>query len=103
MAHALVGVVVEIEVRDFDFAGGQRFRIHAESVILCSDFDLIGKQVFYRMVRTVVAEFELECFAAKRDAANLVPETDSEDRHFADELSDIFNRIAHRLGVAGAV
>ncbi len=51
MAQAFVGVIVEIEVRDFDFAGGQRFGVHAEAVILRSDFHLIGEQVLYRMVR----------------------------------------------------
>jgi hypothetical protein len=41
------------------------------------------------MVRTVVAEFQFECLAAEREAANLVTEADSEDWNFADELADI--------------
>ena len=50
VAHAFVGVVVEIEVSDFDFAGRQRFGIDAEAVILRGDFDLIGQEILYRMI-----------------------------------------------------
>ena len=42
VAHAFVGVVVEIDVGDFDVAGGQRFGIDAEAVILGGDFDFLG-------------------------------------------------------------
>ena len=42
VAHAFIGVVVEIYVGDFDVAGGERFRIDAEAVILGGDFDFLG-------------------------------------------------------------
>ena len=50
VAHAFVGVVVEIQVRDFDVARGQRFGIDAEAMILRGDFNLIGQKIFYGMV-----------------------------------------------------
>ena len=79
MAHALIGVVVQIHVRDFHVARGQRFGINAEAVILRGDFDLIGEQIFHRMIRAMVAEFQFERFAAQREAAELMAEADAED------------------------
>jgi hypothetical protein len=56
VAHAFVGVVVEIDVGDLDVAGGERFRIDTEAVILGGDFDFFGEQVLHRMIRAVMAE-----------------------------------------------
>lgn len=57
VAHAFVGMVVEIDVGDLHVARGERFGIDAEAVILGGDFDLLVKQVLYGMVRTVMAKF----------------------------------------------
>src|SRR3989442_3759441 len=103
VAHALVWLVVQVQVRDFVVARWQRFGINAESVILRGDFDLIRQKIFHWMVRTVVAEFQLECFAAERKAANLMTQADSEDWNFADELADIFYRVLHRFRIPGPV
>ena len=81
MAHAFVGVVVQIHVRDFDVAGRQRIRVHAEAVILRGDFHVARQQILHRMIRAVMAEFQLESFAAQRQAAELVPQADAENRH----------------------
>ena len=78
VAQALVGVVIEIQMCDFDFARRERVRVDAKTMILCRDLHLIGQQVFNRMVRTVVAKFQLEGSAAKSEAAKLVAETDAE-------------------------
>ena len=56
VAHAFVGVVVEVDVGDFDVARGQRFRIDAEAVILGGDFHFFGEQVLNGMIRAVMAE-----------------------------------------------
>lgn len=66
VTHAFVGMVVQVEVRHFDIARWQRFRIHAESVILRGDFDLIGQQILHRVIRAVVPEFQFESLAAER-------------------------------------
>jgi len=57
VAHAFVGVVVEIDVGDFDVAGGKGFGIDTETVILRGDFDFLGEEVLHGMIRTVMAEF----------------------------------------------
>ena len=40
VAHALIGVIVQIDVRNFDFTGRQGFRVDTKTVILRGDFDL---------------------------------------------------------------
>ena len=70
--EALVRVIVQIQVRDLHVARWQRFGIDAEAVILRSDLDLLGEQIFHRMIRAVMAELELERLAAEREAAELV-------------------------------
>jgi len=50
VAHAFVGVVVQVDVRDFDVARRERFRIDAETVILGGDFHLAGEQIFHRVI-----------------------------------------------------
>ena len=103
MAQALVRMVVQIQVRDFDVTRWQRIRINAEAVILRSDLDFSGKQILHRMVRAVVAEFQLEGFAAESKAAELVSEADAEDRDAPEQLADICDGVGDRLGVSGAV
>ena len=62
MAEAFVRVIVQIEVGDFDIARRERVGINGKAVILGGDFDFLGAQILYRVVRAVVAEFQLEGF-----------------------------------------
>ena len=55
VTQAFVGVVVEVEMRDFDIAGGQRLGVHAESVVLRGDLHFFAEQILYGMIRTVMA------------------------------------------------
>ncbi len=80
VAHAFVGVIVQIYVRDFYVAGGQRFRVYAKAVILRGDFYLLGEQIFYGMIRTMVAELQLEGFSAQGEPAQLMAEANAEHR-----------------------
>ncbi len=57
VAHAIVGVVVEIDVGDFDVAGGEGFGIDAEAMILRGDFDFLVLQILHGMIGAVVAKF----------------------------------------------
>ena len=56
-----------------------------EAVVLRRDAHPAGAQVVHRMVDAAVPELELEALAAEREPEDLVPETDAEDRHAADE------------------
>ena len=103
MAHALVGLVVEIEVRDLDVGGRERFRVHDEAVVLGGDFDFFGEKVLHRVIRAVVAELKFVGAAAESEAAELVSKADAEDGNAAEEFANRFNGVGNRLGVARAV
>ena len=57
------------DVRDFDLTRRQRIRVDGEAVILRRDFHLFRQQVFYRVIRAVMPEFQLERFSAQRQPA----------------------------------
>ena len=59
--------------------------------------------VLHRMVAAVMAEFELVSLAAQSNAGQLMAETDSEDRHAAQEFANRAHGVIDRLGIAGAV
>jgi hypothetical protein len=103
VAHAFVSVVIEIEVGDFDVAGGERFGIDAEAVILRGDFDFLVEQVLNGMIGAVVAEFQFKGLAAERQSTELMAEADAENGDAAKELLNIFDGVADGLGIAGAV
>ena len=103
MAHALVGVVVQIYVRDFDFARRQGIRVNAESVILRGDFHFFGEHIFHRMVRAVMTEFQFEGLAAECETAKLMPKANAEDGNTPDQTANVFDGVADRFGIAGAV
>ena len=64
VAHAFVSVVVEVDVGDLNIAGRKRFGIDAEAVILRGAFDFLIQKILDGMIRTVVAKFQFEGFAA---------------------------------------
>ena len=68
MPHALVRVIVQVYMCNFNVARWERFRIDAKPVILGGDFHLIGQQVLHRVVGTVMPEFQFERFPAKSQA-----------------------------------
>ena len=72
-------------------------------MILRGDFDLLGEQVLYGVIRAVVAKFQLEGFAAQGQAAQLVTEANAEYRDATDELANIFDSVINRLGIAGPI
>ena len=94
MAHSFVRVIVQIHVRDFDVARRQRIRIDAEAMILRGDFHFLREQIFHRMVRAVMPEFQFEGLSAEREAAKLMSEADAEDRHAAEQFANIRNRVS---------
>ncbi len=80
VAQAFERLVVQIHVRQFDFALRQRVGIDGEVVVVRGDLDLAGVQLLHRMIAAVVSEFQLESLAAERDAGQLMSQADSEDR-----------------------
>src|SRR5215467_12163075 len=88
---------------DFHFTRRQRIRVYTETMILRSDFHLFGEQVFDRMIRPMMAEFQLEGFAAQREPAELMAEANPENRHLSDELLNSFNGVANGLGITRSI
>src|ERR1051326_3319583 len=102
MPHSLDCAVVQIDMRLFHM-GGKRLRIDCESVILRSDGHFAGAQIFYRLVRSAMAEFQFERRSAEREAQNLMAETDPEDRSLAHQILHGFVGIRERRRVARAI
>ncbi len=96
VAHALVGVIVQIYVRDLDIARRQGIRIDAEAVVLRGNFHFLRQQVFHRMVRAVVAKLQFEGAAAEREAAELMPQANSEDRDAPKQFANVFDGVNER-------
>jgi hypothetical protein len=102
-AEAFVGVVVEIQMRQFDLFFIQCVDVHAEAVVLAGYFDLAGLEVLDRVIGAVVTELELVGLCAERQSENLVAEAYSEDGYFAEQLAYVFDGVVNRRRVAGAV
>jgi hypothetical protein len=103
MAHALIGVVVQVDVRDFDVTGRQRIGIDDKAVILGGDLDVPGAHVFYRVIRAMMAEFEFVSAAAQSETAKLVPQANAEYGYVAEQLADIFDAVGNGFRIAGSV
>ena len=103
VAQAFERIVVQVDVRQFDFAIGQRVRIDGKVVVVRRDLDLPGPQLLHRMISAMMSEFQLEGFAAQRNSRQLMTETDSEDWLTTHEAPDRVHRVRTRLGIAWAV
>src|SRR5258708_11980083 len=71
-------------------------------MILRRDFDLLREQVLHRMIRAMMAEPQLERFPAKREPAQLVSQTDSENRYAPQHRADGFDRVSGGVRIARA-
>ena len=58
VAHALEGCVVQVNVRELDFRGGQRVRVDGEVVIMRRNLDLAGGHLFNGMIAAMMPKFE---------------------------------------------
>src|SRR5271165_3184904 len=103
VAQAFERVVVQIDVGEFDFAVRERIGVDGEVVIVCRDLDLPRLQLLYRMIPAMVAELQLESFAAQRDASELMSQANSEDRHSPYQAADRIDSISTRLRIAWAI
>src|SRR2546425_10574114 len=96
-------VVVQIDVRDVDVVQVQAFRIDGETVILSRDLHLLPLHIKDGMVSAMMAEFQLECPAAKRQTHDLMSQANSEDWFLTKESTDIVDGIFERLRIAGTI
>ena len=80
MPQAFERLVVQIDVRQLDFALRQRIGIDGEVVVVRRDLDLAGRQLLYRMIAAVVSELQLVGLAAEREPDQLMAQADAEDR-----------------------
>ena len=78
VAHSLDCAVVQVDVGHFNL-GGERRRIHSETVILRGDGYFARAQIFDRLIGAAVAKLQFECRAAKSEPKNLMPKTNPED------------------------
>src|SRR5215813_5057178 len=101
MTQAFERIVIQIDVRQFDFALSERVRIDGEVVVVRGDLDLAALETLHRMIAAVMPELQFVCPAAQREADELMPEADAEDRSLAHESADIVAGVIHRLGIAG--
>src|SRR5579872_7399719 len=103
MAQPFQRLVVQVDVRQFNFILRQRIRIHREIMVVRRDLDLAGLQLLHRMVPTVMSELKLECFPTQRDAGELMSETYPKDRVPSQQSPNRIDRIGTRLRIAGAI
>ena len=103
MSQAFERLVVQVNVRQFDFGLRQRVGIDGEVVVVRRDLDLAALQLLHRMVAAMVSELELEGLAAEGDAGELVAETDAEDGLASHEAANVIDGVGAGLRVAGAV
>src|SRR5579872_1389910 len=96
-------VVVQIHVREFDFARGQRIRIDGEVVVVRRDLDFAAVQLLHRMIAAVMPELQLVGLASERDAGKLVAKTNSKDRLAAHETANVVDRVSTGFGISGPV
>ena len=91
--------IVQIHVREFDFAIWQRIRIDGEVMVVRRDLDLPRCQLLHRMISAVMSKLELKSFPAEGDAGELMSETDAKDGLASHEAANRVDRIRTRLGI----
>src|SRR5581483_2422546 len=77
MTHAFNALIVEVNPVDGDFRR-QTFRVNGKAMVLRGNLDFAGFKIFDRLIGAAMAKFELEGFAAKSLAEDLVAETNAE-------------------------
>ncbi len=93
MPHSFDRAIVRVDVRHFHVRR-ERLRIDGEPVVLCGDRHFAAAQIFYRLVGAAVAEFQFECRSAKREAENLMTETNPKDWFLAHQIAHRFVRVS---------
>jgi hypothetical protein len=100
---ALQGLIIQVNVSDFDFGLGKRIDFDRKSMVLGSDLDLTGGNPKDWVVATSMPEFQFISASTQSQAQNLVAEADAEDGFLAEQLPHCVDRVRHRLWIARTV
>ena len=102
-AQIAIGRVLGLAARKLGDKLAQAGEQQAEAMVLRGNFHAAADQIHNRLVATTVTEFELFHLGAARQADHLVTETNTKDRHLADQLLHLLVGLYHGIGVAGTV
>src|SRR5579871_4449343 len=80
--HSLNSLIVQIDTIHFHLAR-KRLRVDGEAVVLRRNLHTASLQIFNRLVGAAMSEFEFESLASQSQSQNLVPKTNSKNRHAA--------------------
>ena len=103
VSHALDGPIVQIDMGKLYVAARDGIDVDRKTMILGRDLDLPRVQFLDRMVRPMVAEFELVRPPPEGQPQNLMPETDPENRFFPNQLCGRLDQVRKPLGVPRSV
>ena len=103
MPHSFYGLIVEVDVGQFQVRVLNGVHVHAKPVVLRGYFNLTGEQIFDWVIRPVVPEFELEGFSTERQAQQLMAEANAERGVVTHEASDRIHRIHDRFRIPRAI
>ncbi len=103
MPESFQGVIIQIDVGDLYILIIQRFYIHSKSMVLGSDFNFSGFEIFHRLVSTPVAEFQLKSLTPQGQTKKLMPQTNTKNGPVIYQGPDGFNGFSNRLGITRTV
>lgn len=96
------GLVVEIEVGNFDF-GRERIGSDGKAMVLGGDADFPALQILDRLIGSAMTELELEGATSKGEGDDLMTETDAEDWELADQGPNGLVGVGEGGGVTRAI
>ena len=102
VTHAFHGLVVQVDVGRLQF-GRKIVQVDGKAVILRGDLDPVGQIIEDRLIRSTMAELELEGLAAQGNPQKLMAQADAENRGLADQAVDGVVGIGQRFRIAGSV
>ena len=103
MSETFESVVVQVDMSELHFFLGQRIDIDCKTMILSCDLNLTCRIAQYRVVPSAVPKFELVCLASQRQAKNLMPQANPENRSLPNKPSSRVNRIGDWFRVSRPV
>ena len=102
-AQVAVGRMLGLAAREFRDQFAQAGEQQAKAVVLRSNLHTAAHQIHNRLVATTVTEFKLFHLSAAGQADHLMTQTNTKDRHLADQLLHLLVGLYHGIGVAGTV
>ena len=103
MPHALKGFVIQVDMRDLNFWVFDRFHIHTETVVLCSNLHPSCQKILDWMVCASMAELQFKGLSAKGETQDLMAQTDAKDGIIFYQIPDDMNSIGDRLRISWSV